>query len=167
MPSERLPEQSDARLDWTGIRPHADPVADAALFEGVLLRRVFAFIIDMAIVGSIFLMMWAIVIFSLGFLSGVLLPIAPLIPIAYHTLLIGGRRSSTVGMQFLGLEVRTLEGTPPGLLQAFAMTALFYLSITMTSFIILIVALFNDRRRCAHDFLSGTVVVNAETRTGR
>lgn len=167
MPSERLPEQSDARLDWTGIRPQVDPVTDAALFEGVVLRRVFAFIIDMAIISSIFLMMWAIVIFSLGLLSGVLLPIFPLIPIIYHTLLISGRRSSTVGMQFLGLEVRTVDGTAPGLLQAFAMTALFYLSITFTSFIVLVVALFNDRRRCAHDFLSGTIVVNAETRTGR
>ncbi|MBL4720310.1 MAG: RDD family protein, partial [Alphaproteobacteria bacterium] len=136
MPSEQLPEQRDARLDWTGIRPHVDPVADPALFEGVLMRRVFAFMIDMAIVGSMFLMVWLIIIFSLGLLSGLLLPIAPLIPIVYHTLLISGRRSSTIGMQFLGLEVRTIDGGRPSLLQAFAMTALFYLSVTVTSYIV-------------------------------
>ena len=106
-------------------------------------------------------MMWMIIIFSLGLLSGVLLPFALLIPIAYHTLLISSRRSATIGMQFLGMEVRTLDGGRPGLIQAFAMTALFYLSVTMTNFLILIIAAFNDKNRCAHDFLSGTLVVNS------
>lgn len=138
-----------------------DAVSDEALLDGVLLRRSLAFLIDMAIVGAFFMMVWLVVIFSLGLLSGFLLPLVPLIPIAYHTLLIGGRRSATIGMQFLGVEVRALDGERPGLLQAFAMTALFYLSVTMTSFLVLIIAFFNDKHRCAHDFLSGTLVVNA------
>ena len=62
-------------------------------------------------------------------------------------------------MQVLGIEVRTLDGNRPSLLQAFAMTALFYVSITLTTLLILLIALFNDRRRCVHDILSGTVVV--------
>jgi uncharacterized RDD family membrane protein YckC len=54
-----------------------------------------------------------------------------------------------------------LDGDRPGLIQAFAITALFYSSVTMTSFLILIIAVFNDKNRCAHDFLSGTLVVNS------
>ena len=42
------------------------------------------------------------------------------------------------------------------------MSALFYLSVTVTSMLILLVALFNDRRHCAHDYLSGTVVINTD-----
>lgn len=159
--SEQLPEPSTGKLDWTGIRLQFNALSEEALLNGVLWRRSLAFLIDMAIIGGFFMMMWMVVIFSLGLLSGVLLPLAPLIPVAYHTLLIGGRRSATVGMQFLGVEVRTLDGERPGLLQAFAMTALFYLSVTMTSFLVLIIAFFNDKHRCAHDFLSGTLVVNA------
>ena len=159
--SERHPERSTGKLEWTGVRLSFDAVSDEALLDGVLWRRSLAFLIDMTIVGALFTMLWMVIIFSLGLLAGPLLAIAPLIPVAYHTLLIGGRRSATVGMQFLGVEVRTLDGERPGLLQAFAMTALFYLSITLTSFLVLIVAFFNDRHRCAHDFLSGTLVVNA------
>jgi uncharacterized RDD family membrane protein YckC len=155
-----LPEPSTGKLEWTGVRLWFNAVPDSAPLEGVLWRRSLAFLIDMAIVGAFYLMMWMIIIFSLGLLSGVLLPFAPLIPIAYHTLLIGGQRSATIGMQFLGMEVRTLDGDRPGLIQAFAMTALFYLSVTTTSFLILIIAFFNDKNRCAHDFLSGTLVVN-------
>ncbi len=157
----QLPEPSTGKLKWTGARLRFDTVSDGALFEGILWRRFLAFLIDMAIVGAFFLMMWIIIIFSLGLLSGVLLPFAPLIPIAYHTLLISGQRSATIGMQFLGVEVRTLDGDRPGLIQAFAITALFYSSVTMTSFLILIIAVFNDKNRCAHDFLSGTLVVNS------
>ena len=159
--SEQLPERSTGKLQWTGVRLSFDAVSDEALLDGVLWRRSLAFLIDMAIVGAFFTMVWIVVLFSLGLLSGVLLPLAPLIPIAYHTLLIGGRRSATIGMQFLGVEVRTLDGERPGLLQAFAMTALFYLSVTMTSFLVLIIAFFNDKHRRAHDFLSGTLGVNA------
>jgi uncharacterized RDD family membrane protein YckC len=65
-------------------------------------------------------------------------------------------------MQFMGIEVRSLNGARPNLLQAFAMTALFYLSVAVTTSLILLVALFNDRRRCAHDILSGTIVVLAD-----
>ncbi len=62
-------------------------------------------------------------------------------------------------MQTMGIEVRASDGQRPSLLQAFTMTALFYISIALTSMLILVVALFNDRRRCVHDILSGTIVV--------
>ncbi len=155
----KLPQLSDAALGYT--RDGFDIDRDN-LFDGVMGRRIFAFLIDLAIIGVILAAIWGLIFVTLFLLLPVLGPIMPLVPVAYHTVMIGGRRSATIGMQLLNIEVRTQSGQRPGLLQAFAMSALFYLSVTVTSMLILLVALFNDRRHCAHDYLSGTVVINTD-----
>tara|TARA_A100001037_G_C14714881_1_gene442040 strand:+ start:346 stop:585 length:240 start_codon:yes stop_codon:yes gene_type:complete len=73
--------------------------------------------------------------------------------------MIGGSRSATCGMQVMGVEVRATDSAQPSLLQAFVMTALFYLSVTFLTPFILLTALFNDRSRCVHDILLGTTVI--------
>jgi uncharacterized RDD family membrane protein YckC len=82
-----------------------------------------------------------------------------LVPLAYHTLLLSGRHSATFGMRCFDLELRSTTGERPGFLQALIQTALFYITIGMTCSLILLVALFNRRRRTLHDFLAGTVMV--------
>lgn len=157
----KLPEVSDSRLDWSATpRPELDLDRDE-LFEGVVGRRIAAFLIDVCIILVMGVALWALVFLSFGLLS-VLLTFAPLIPLAYHSLMIGSPRSATLGMQFMSIEVRAQSGGRPSLLQAFAMTALFYFSIALTTSLILIVALFNDRRHCVHDYLSGTVVIKTD-----
>ncbi len=112
-------------------------------------------------------MLWvvAFLLFSVaGLLSlGLLFPIMPvglsLVPVAYHTLLIGGPWSATLGMLLFDLEVRSWTGARPGYLQALLMTLVFYTSVGLTGFLILVVALFNARHRTLHDYLSATVVV--------
>ena len=152
---ESLPEASDASLDW----PRESRELDAdALFDGVTWRRVCAFCIDFAILGLVFTALGVLIVFSIGILSP-LWALTPLIPIAYHSWMIGGRRSATCGMQVMGVEVRATDGARPSLLQAFVMTALFYLSVTFLTPFILLIALFNDRSRCVHDILSGTAVI--------
>jgi len=153
-----VPDISDASLDWP--RGGFDFSAEG-VFDGVTWRRIFAFCIDFAIVGALAGMLWMLVFLTFGLLSGILF-VLPFLPVAYHTLTIAGRRSATIGMQFMGVEVRSQSGERPALLQAFAMSALFYLSVAVTSMLILIVGLFNDRGRCAHDILSGTMVVNSD-----
>ena len=154
-----LPDISDASLDWS---PSGREVSSDALLDGITWRRVTAFCIDFAIlaliVSAIWAALWALTLLTFGLLS-VLLFIPALIPVVYHSLMISGRRSATCGMQIMGIEVRATDGQRPSLLQAFAMTALFYVTITFTTLLILLVALFNDRRRCVHDILSGTIVV--------
>jgi uncharacterized RDD family membrane protein YckC len=83
------------------------------------------------------------------------------VPLAYHTWLIGGPSSATVGMQIMGVEVRTWDGRRPGYVQAALQTVVFYTSVALTSWLILLVALFNPRRRCLHDFLCGTIVIRS------
>jgi uncharacterized RDD family membrane protein YckC len=82
-----------------------------------------------------------------------------LVPLAYHTLLLSGRRSATFGMRCFDLELRSVTGGRPGFLQALLQTALFYVTVAMTCSLILLAALFNRRRRTLHDFLAGTVMV--------
>lgn len=105
---------------------------------------------------------WALVL--AGLLSfGLLWPLIPLalavLPLAYHGLLVGGPRSATIGMSLCGLEVRSWTGQRPSVWQGILMAALFYATIGPTGGLVLLVALFNGRRRTLHDLLSGTVVV--------
>lgn len=153
------PQPYDAPLEYAGDGVDIDR---DGLFDGVMARRVVAFLIDMSIIGVILAAIWGLIFVTLFLLLPVLGPIMPLVPVAYHTAMIGGRRSATIGMRFMGIEVRDQSGQRPGLLQAFAMSALFYVSIAATSMLILLVALFNDRRHCAHDYFSGTIVINAD-----
>jgi len=82
-----------------------------------------------------------------------------LIPLAYHTLLLSGRRSATWGMRCFDVELRSITGERPGFLQALAQTALFYITIGVTCSLILLFVLFNRRKRTLHDLLAGTVLV--------
>ena len=158
----KLPEISDARLDWRSVGKSGMDIDRDALYDGVAWRRILAYLIDVTIMLVVFVALWAIVFLSFGILSG-LMVLAPLVPLGYHSLMIAGPRSATLGMQFMSLEVRGQAGQRPELLQAFAMAALFYLSVAFTSWLILIAALFNDRRHCVHDYLSGTVVIKTDT----
>lgn len=141
----------------------ADPLSDPQLFIGVMLRRIFAYLVDLAVLLGIFILFkFALAILTIatfGLLTPLLLLIGTIIPVAYHTLTIGSTSSATLGMRLLGLEVRVWNGGKPGYLQAFLHTAIFYVTISFTGGLILLFALFNNRRRCLHDFLCGTVVI--------
>ena len=146
---------------WTGTPP--DPLAHPDLYDGLLWRRVFAYLFDAIVIGLLLLAGWGGLLL-LGILSfGLLLPLVPLlvalIPIAYHALQIGGRHHATLGMRLFDLEVRSCTGGQPDVWQGFLMAALFYATLALTGSLILLAALFNDRRRTLHDYLAGVVVV--------
>ena len=82
------------------------------------------------------------------------------VPFAYHTLLIGGMDKATIGMKMMDIEVRRWIGGAPDYYQAAAQTVLFYGSIALAAWLILVIAFFGNSRRCLHDYFSGTVVVN-------
>lgn len=153
------------------IVPHPvsrlDPVDQGELFDGITLKRVFAYMIDLMVVVVLSALMWGGMAI-LGVLSlGLLFPLLPLavalVPLAYHTLTIAGPAQATIGMRMLGVRVVSVvgDGDRPSLVQAALATIAFYGSIGLTGSLILVVALFNARRRALHDFLAGTVVINA------
>ncbi|MBX3514995.1 MAG: RDD family protein [Xanthobacteraceae bacterium] len=153
-------------------RPHAyDPVTQPELFEGVLSRRIVAFLIDATIVLvpvvilSFFMLIFAVV--TLGFgavVFGLLGPITMIWAVLYVGLTLGSPHSATYGMRMMGLQMRTWYGAPMYFLLG-AVHALFFwvLSSALTP-LILIVALFNSRRRTLHDYLTGSVMINDEAR---
>lgn len=151
------PEKPDLPFVWNG---GPDVMSDPALFDGIIFRRVAAYLIDAAILAGAAVFLWFVVILSLGLLGPVAALITTAMPVAYHSLLIAGPNSATVGMRLLGIEVRRLDGGRPDLVHALIQTLLFYATLA-TGVVLLIAAFFNDRRRCLHDWLAGTVTVNA------
>jgi uncharacterized RDD family membrane protein YckC len=164
--SNRLPATGGAAWQEAAV----DPLADPALYDGIRWRRVFGYIVDLALIALASLAVWLLLAVA-GIASfGLLLPLLPigvaLVPLAYHTLQVASPRSATVGMRLFDVEVRAWTGTRPDLWQAFLMTALFLVTVALTGSLILLVPLFNSRGRTLHDYLSGTVVVRASRMPG-
>lgn len=140
-----------------------DPLSDPQLFDGVILRRSLAYIVDLMVLVAIIILFKIAFVFltilSFGLLTPLLILVGAIIPVSYHTLTIGGPASATLGMRLFGVEVRVWNGGKPGYLQALLQTVVFYVSTSMTAGLILLWALFNNRHRCLHDLLCGTVVV--------
>ncbi|CCG43106.1 RDD family protein [Magnetospirillum molischianum] len=147
-----------------------DPWRYPIYYLGVTPRRIYAYCLDLVVVGLLWLMVFIGCVIlgalSLGLLMPILGMVLAAVPISYHTLTIAGPRSATFGMRVAGLRVMSvapgaeIDGGRPTILQALIQTVAFYASLAMTGSLILLVALFNPRRRTAHDFLAGTVVVN-------
>ena len=83
-----------------------------------------------------------------------------IILLAYDTVLIGGSGSATIGMLLMGMKVANAEGGKVEYLEAFIVTALFYIIASLTMGLVLLVALFSKRGRCLHDMMTGVFVVN-------
>lgn len=163
MADQKLPAISLGGLSGTPGASAHDPLLHPELYEGVALRRMAAFILDMIIIGAVLFVPWMIAMFvfviSIGLIA---LPMAlgsVILVVLYDVLTIGGPASATPGMRAFGLKVVGWSGARPDNIQALLMSILFWAIFTVTSGFALVVALLNPRWRCAHDFLSGTVVV--------
>jgi uncharacterized RDD family membrane protein YckC len=150
------------------IRPHAyDPQFAPELFEGVLARRVVAFVIDFIIVAvpvllaAMFIFAFGIVTLGLGFALYWLLPPATVIwALCYCGITVASPASATIGMRLMDLEMRTWYGAPAYFLLGAVHAVVFWMTVSFFSPLILLVAFFNERRRLLHDILLGTVIIN-------
>jgi uncharacterized RDD family membrane protein YckC len=146
-----------------------NPIDEYLLTEGVLIRRVFAWLIDVLLIGLICVALWfALMLFGLVTLGlGLpLLGILPFVPFCYHMLFLAGPASATPGQSALGLVVRRNDDLGrPTPVQALVSTLLFYATLA-TSGLLLLIALFTVRRRTLHDLISGLVVVRTRALTG-
>ncbi len=147
----------------------ASPIDDDWLTEGVMSRRVFAWLIDMLLVGlilgALFLVLLLFGLLTLG-LGLPLLGLLPVVPFCYHWLFVAGPASATPGQQALGLAVRRDDDLGrPTPVQAFVYTLVFYLTLATTG-LLLLVALVTVRHRTLHDLASGLVVVRVRALTG-
>ena len=156
------------------VKPHAyDPAANPELFEGVLARRLVAFIIDLIILAmpvvflAMFIFVVGIVTFGLGFVFYALLtPAMVLWALFYYGVTLGSRHSATIGMRAMDIEMRTWYGAPAYSLLGAVHAIVFWITVSVFTPLVLIVSLLNERRRCLHDILIGTVFINNAQRSG-
>jgi uncharacterized RDD family membrane protein YckC len=158
-----------------GARPDAyDPVTQPEYFEGVLSRRVIAFLVDMAILTVamtaivLFIAIFGLVTLGVGWLLFFLIgPIFVVLAIVYFGSTLASPASATLGMRAVDLEMRLWYGAPMYFLLGAVHVIVFWISVSVFTPLILLLGLFNGRKRLLHDFICGTVVVNDEVRAAR
>ena len=128
-------------------------------FDKHLFRRFIASIIDIVIVLNIsllmFLVIWIINFFILGLFSTVYYFIIPVIFSSYYMLTLGGKKQSTIGMNYmkfkLSLKKNEIFTEKLAFLHSFSFFLILPLGIiTLTYFIY---PLLNDKRSCLHDII--------------
>jgi uncharacterized RDD family membrane protein YckC len=156
------------------LKPHAyDPATSPELFDGVLPRRLIAFVIDLFIIATPIIVLGlfgvAATIVTLG-IAGIFFallwplywPMIVIWALCYYGLTFGSPASATLGMRVMDIEMRTWYGSPGYFLLGAVHGLLFWMTIWFP--IVLIVPLLNSRKRLLHDMVIGTIVINNTAR---
>ena len=154
------------------IRPHAyDPLRNPELFEGVLARRVIAFVIDAVVItvpiifAALFIVVFGLLTLGLGFaLFWIWWPAAVIWALVYYGITLGSPESATIGMRVMDIQMRTWYGAPCYFVLGVAQAILFWLTVSLLTPFILLLGFFNERRRLLHDMMIGTIVINNPSR---
>jgi uncharacterized RDD family membrane protein YckC len=154
------------------LKPHAhDPVVNPELFDGVLSRRIVAFLIDVVVLtapvvfAAIFIFMFGLVTLGLGWaLFWLLSPATVIWALVYYGSTLGSPASATIGMRVMDLEMRTWYGAPCYFVLGAVHAVIFWVTVSVLTPLVLLVGFFNDRQRLLHDILVGTVVINNPAR---
>jgi len=145
-------------------QPHAfDPVTQPQLFQGVIGKRVVAFIVDAIIILVLTVIAYVVVallgVVTLGLAWLLFGLVFPAVGLGYNALTIGGPNSATIGQRMMGLEMRMWFGGKVSPLVAAFHALLFWFSLVVFC-PILLWAFFDPRKRCLHDILAGVVLIN-------
>lgn len=139
-----------------------DPQETPELFDGVLTRRVLAYLVDFAIISvftgalALFSAVLGLLTFGLAWLT---LPFCLPIAVAlYYAATLGSPRRSTVGMQMMDIVLTPTSGPPLDGWKALIHPFVFWLTIWIF-WPLLFIGLFTQRRQLLHDLITGTLVV--------
>jgi uncharacterized RDD family membrane protein YckC len=139
---------------------------DVRLYEGVRTRRIFAFLIDYAIV-LLLMIPFGFLVLLLGLLTlslgWMLFPVLfPAVALTYVWTTLGGARQATKGMQAMSIRLERLDGERVDGMLALVHTVLFWAGNVILTPFVLLATLVLDRKRTVHDLLLGTVVVRSD-----
>ena len=140
-----------------------DPDSAPELFSELLPRRVFAYLIDIVLIGlaALLLALCGIVLgfvtFGLAWLSMPL--VLPLAIIGYYALTLGSSHRATVGMSLMDIVLTPARGTPLDGWKVLLHPLLFWLTIWISWPVSLLFALFTPRQQMLHDLVLGTLMV--------
>ncbi len=168
-----MPGSEPKRMGFSvDLKPHAyDPATQPELFVGVRERRIFAFVIDLFLIGvplifvALFIFMFGLVTLGLGWLLFWLMgPLSVIWALIYYGLTFGSAASATIGMRMMDIEMRTWYGAPAYFLLGSVHAIAYWVTVSFLTPFILVVTLVNDRKRLLHDMLVGTIVINNAAR---
>ena len=136
---------------------------DWRAYSGVLSRRVFAFLIDYAIV-LLLCIPAAVIVFFLGVITlGLGFFLYPalfvIVAVLYFGVTLSGPSQASPGMRAMGIAMARMDGRRIDFLLATVHIALFWIINSVLTPLILLAGLFTERSRLVHDFLLGTVMV--------
>jgi len=152
-------------LPWHGEPP--SPSQAPYLYSGTVLRRSLGYLVDVVIIAVLGLCLGFVLsiagLLSFGLLSPLAVIVMALWPLLYHSFFLA-RGGATPGMRLFGVELRDWSGRPVETLQAVLAVLLFYVSVSLTAWLVLIVVLLTERGRALHDILANTLVVRRQER---
>ncbi len=140
-----------------------DPRSSPELFEGLLKRRILAYIIDlfilMFIVSALMLVGGISGIISFGLSALVMMAIAPIAIVLYYGATLGSHRRATIGMGVMDIVLTPARGMPLDGWRAIAHPLVFWFTSWILPPFSLMVALFTPRRQMLHDLIVGVLMV--------
>ena len=140
-----------------------DPSTAPQLFDGVLLRRSIAFVIDTLILGFI-----ATILLFIGTVAGFLtfglawlsLPIViPVAILGYYAVTLGSPMRATVGMSLMDVVLVPARGYPLDGWKILIHPIVFWITVWVAWPISLVVALFTPRQQMVQDLVTGTLML--------
>ena len=140
-----------------------DPQTAPELFEGVLSRRVAAFMIDLIVMGAMILvfafvgLIAGLVTFGLGWLA--LVFVVPATIVLYYGATLGSPRRATLGMRAMDLVLTPTRGQPLDGWMAIIHAGVFWITTWISWPLSLLFALFTPRRQMLHDLVTGTLML--------
>ncbi len=150
-----------------------DPRTQPELFDGILSKRIVAFVIDAVLIVLLMvpagLMILVLGLITLG-IAWLLFPaLFAIVALGYCAFTLGGYASATPGMRIIGVTLRTWNGQRMFPMLAVMHALIFWFSCGILTPLVLLVGLFTPRRQLLHDLLLGVVALNAEplARLGR
>lgn len=140
-----------------------DPSNAPELFDGVLLRRAVAWLIDCVIIGGITIAallvgaIFGVVTLGLGFLA---LPIIiPLAILGYYAMTLGSPTRATVGMRAMDIVLTPVRGRPLNGWSILIHPILFWVTVWISWPFSILFALFTPRQQMLHDLVVGTLML--------
>jgi uncharacterized RDD family membrane protein YckC len=114
---------------------------------------------------AIFIFIFGLITLGLGWaLYWLISPATVIWAIVYYGMTFGGPASATIGMRVMDIEMRTWYGAPAYFVLGAVHAIVYWITVSFLTPLVLVVALFNDRRRLLHDMLVGTIVINNPAR---
>ena len=145
------------------MRALPDPVSAPELFEGLLPRRVAAYLIDMIVLGAISAaiaiagMVVGLLTFGLGWLA---IPVVIVIAVlGYYAATLGSPARATLGMQMMDLVLTPARGAPLDGAAILIHPVVFWVTIWISWPFTILFALFTPRRQLLHDLVTGTLML--------